>query len=80
MTLHDKGKALLQKGDTKQALDILVAADEKGFSRCKDKGILDKIDNYGLLCLDIAWTMFKLKDLSNLKGIISSWLRTTTIK
>jgi hypothetical protein len=25
------------------------------------------VDNYGLLCLDIAWTYFKLQDLNNLK-------------
>jgi hypothetical protein len=25
------------------------------------------VDNYGLLCLDIAWTYFKLQDINNLK-------------
>lgn len=29
--------------------------------------LLAMVDNYGLLCLDIAWTYFKLQDINNLK-------------
>lgn len=33
--------------------------------------LLAMVDNYGLLCLDIAWAYFKLQDLQNLQE--GSW-------
>jgi hypothetical protein len=36
-----------------------------GVSSSED--VLAMVDNYGLLCLDIAWNYFKLQDLTNLK-------------
>jgi len=65
MALQEKGKAMVRQGKFKEALEILTEAD-KAFSRCSNT-ILQSIDNYGLLCIDICWAYFKLKDLSVLK-------------
>jgi len=66
MTLHDRGKALMKKGDLKTAAQMFLRAESEGFSKCS-ADLLAMVDNYGLLCLDIAWTYFKLQDINNLK-------------
>ncbi|KAL6077187.1 positive regulation of proteasomal ubiquitin-dependent protein catabolic process [Balamuthia mandrillaris] len=66
MTLHDKAKTLLRTGDVKTALDLFLRADKEGFAKCSPD-ILSAVDNYGLLCLDIAWSYFLLQDMENLK-------------
>ncbi|ELR11499.1 UBA/TS-N domain containing protein [Acanthamoeba castellanii str. Neff] len=66
MTLHDRGKALVKKGDLKTAAQMFLRAESEGFSKCS-ADLLAMVDNYGLLCLDIAWTYFKLQDINNLK-------------
>lgn len=97
MTLHDRGKALVKKGDLKTAAQMFLRAESEGFSKwynirsrlvitlqpgltaasrrvscaCvrsySSADLLAMVDNYGLLCLDIAWTYFKLQDINNLK-------------
>ncbi len=68
MALHEKGKAMIKKGQFKEAVEILIEAD-RGFSKCSST-ILSMVDNYGLLCLDISWAYFQLKDLSVLKDAV----------
>lgn len=41
--------------------------------------ILSMIDNYGLLCLDLAWACFKLKDLSLLQNAQFKLTKVLTI-
>eukprot|EP01102_Stenamoeba_stenopodia_P007009 TRINITY_DN1956_c0_g1_i1.p1 TRINITY_DN1956_c0_g1~~TRINITY_DN1956_c0_g1_i1.p1 ORF type:complete len:433 (-),score=121.98 TRINITY_DN1956_c0_g1_i1:709-1905(-) len=62
MTLQEKARALSKDPTkTKLALELLVQADKEGFSKVAPQ-FLEVVDNYGLLCLDIAWAYFKLKD------------------
>eukprot|EP01100_Stratorugosa_tubuloviscum_P014110 TRINITY_DN737_c1_g1_i1.p1 TRINITY_DN737_c1_g1~~TRINITY_DN737_c1_g1_i1.p1 ORF type:complete len:567 (-),score=272.30 TRINITY_DN737_c1_g1_i1:5-1705(-) len=63
LTLSSKGKALADEGDFHGALEIYLQADSEGFSKCSEH-ILEMIDNYGVLCLDIVWLYFKLENPS----------------
>jgi len=64
MTLHEKGRAVLKDQKVTLALPLLLEADEE-FSKCRSQ-ILDSVDNYGILCLDIVWCYFMLKNLEQL--------------
>jgi hypothetical protein len=66
MALHDRAKAIAKQGDLRTALELFLRADTEGFSKCS-KELVNCIDNYGLLCLDIAWTWYQLKDLHHLR-------------
>jgi hypothetical protein len=65
MTLHEKGKACLLEKDLRSALDFFLEAD-KGFNQCELQ-LLNLVDNYALLCLDIAWTYFLMQNLDHFK-------------
>jgi len=57
---------LVKEGDYETALQLFLRAESEGFTKCSSD-LLEMMDNYGLLCLDIAWTYFKLKDPAYLK-------------
>ena len=64
MTLHEKGRAALKNKKVSLALPLLLEADEE-FSKCR-ADILNSVDNYAILCLDIVWCYFLLKNLEQL--------------
>ncbi|KAH3761762.1 NEDD8 ultimate buster 1 [Pelomyxa schiedti] len=59
LTLQSKGEKLLREGDFSTSLQVFLEADES-FSQCDDK-ILSAVDNYAILCLDVAWCYLKQK-------------------
>ena len=68
LTLHQKGKHLLHFGtseqDYHQALALLRECDRE-FQQCRSS-ILELVDNYALLCLDICWCQLLLRDTAGL--------------
>ncbi|KAL3266981.1 hypothetical protein HHI36_011129 [Cryptolaemus montrouzieri] len=64
MTLQEKGRTALKKGDLSKALVFLLEADEE-FKHCNSQ-LLTLVDNYALLDLDIAWCYLCLQSVSNL--------------
>lgn len=64
MTLHEKGRVALKKKEVAQALLLLLEAD-KEFSKCR-ADILNAVDNYAVLCLDIVWCYLCLKNVEDL--------------
>ncbi|XP_076460084.1 NEDD8 ultimate buster 1-like [Babylonia areolata] len=64
MTLHEKGRAALKAKNYSKALLLLLEAD-KEFRSCRAE-ILDKVDNFAILCLDIVWCYLCLENVSEL--------------
>jgi len=64
MSLHEKGKAALKKKQYSIALVLLLEA-ELEFSQCRSD-LLDMVDNFAILSLDIAWCYLLLQTLSEL--------------
>lgn len=64
MVLHEKGRTALKRKNYSEALLLLLEAD-KEFRTCNSQ-LLRKVDNYALLCLDIAWCYLSLKSVDQL--------------
>lgn len=64
MALHEKGRSALKREDFSRALVFFLEADEE-FKRCTSQ-ILNTVDNYALLDLDIAWCYLCLQSVGNL--------------
>lgn len=64
MTLHEKGRVALKRKEIEQSLLLLLEAD-KEFSKCR-ADILNAVDNYAVLCLDIVWCYLCLKNVEDL--------------
>ncbi|OWF42022.1 NEDD8 ultimate buster 1-like [Mizuhopecten yessoensis] len=64
MTLHEKGRAALKKQEYGRALLLLLEAD-KEFRKCR-ADILNAVDNYAVLCLDIVWCYLCLRNVEDL--------------
>jgi hypothetical protein len=70
MALHEKGRALVKRKNYVEALLVLTEADEH-FKLCR-MDILQAVDNYAILCLDIVWCYWCLKSLDHLPD--AGWL------
>ncbi|EDO49070.1 predicted protein [Nematostella vectensis] len=64
MTLHEKGKSMLKQKNYSEALVVLLEAD-KEFSQCRAQ-ILEAVDNYAILCLDVVWCYFGIRSIRDL--------------
>lgn len=64
MALHEKGRAALRTHKFSLALPLFLEADAE-FSKCSSQ-ILNSVDNYAILCLDIVWCYLQLKNLDQL--------------
>lgn len=73
MMLHEKGRAAMKRKEMSLSLLFLLEADEE-FKKCSSS-ILDRVDNYALLCLDIVWCYLRLQNVSALPDA-ESRLRT----
>eukprot|EP01084_Bolivina_argentea_P026908 50028_1 len=71
LTLHEKGKKLIQSKHYSDAIEILKLAFDS-LSKV-NKEFIQNIDNYGLLALDIVWCYYLNKDESNL-SLAAQWL------
>lgn len=59
LALHEKGRAALNKDAYAEALVLFLEADGE-YSTCTSQ-LLDTVDNYALLNLDIVWCYMCLK-------------------
>lgn len=59
LAMHEKGRAALKRDDFNEALIFLVEADCQ-YKTCNSK-MLESVDNYALLNLDIVWCYLMLK-------------------
>lgn len=66
MALHEKGKVLIHTGKYSDALVLLCEADVE-FNLCRSS-ILDVVDNYAILCLDLCWCYLNLEQISELSS------------
>lgn len=64
MAFHEKGKTALKQDDYSLALVMFLEADNE-FSQCNSQ-ILQSVDNYALLNLDIAWCYLCLRSVSQI--------------
>ncbi|XP_078443608.1 ubiquitin-associated (UBA)/TS-N domain-containing protein isoform X3 [Wolffia australiana] len=62
LMLHANGKKLVKKKTYRDALDVLMMAEE-AFSLCDPK-VIQMVDNFPILELDIVWCYFMLRDIS----------------
>ena len=64
LTLYEKGKVPLKRNDFNEALLLFLEADQQ-FRVCNSQ-LLDVVDNYALLNLDIVWCYLCLKSFNQL--------------
>ncbi|KAG8066456.1 hypothetical protein GUJ93_ZPchr0004g39088 [Zizania palustris] len=65
LMLHQKAKTFIKRDKHKDALDVLMMAEE-AFSLCDPK-LIERVDNVPMLQLDIVWCYFVLHDVSCLE-------------
>lgn len=69
MSLHEKGRAALKRKDFDLALVLLLEASQK-FQSVRSE-LLDSVDNFGLLNLDIAWCYVSLGNITQLEDAVA---------
>lgn len=67
LSLHEKGRLSLKNKNYSNALIYLLEADSE-FKQCRSD-ILESVDNFAVLCLDISWCYLCLKNLSALSDV-----------
>jgi hypothetical protein len=67
LALHEKGRSALKSQLFSRALVFLLEAD-KVYGQCQSS-ILEMVDNYGLLNLDIAWCYLSLQSIAELPQV-----------
>ncbi|KAL4217081.1 positive regulation of proteasomal ubiquitin-dependent protein catabolic process [Mactra antiquata] len=68
IALHEKGRQALKKKNIPLALPLLLESD-KEFRQCRCD-ILEMVDNYAILCLDIVWCYLCLKNVDDLPDAV----------
>jgi hypothetical protein len=66
--LHAIGRQRMQRDDFKSALVFLLQADQEW--NLLDKSWRDRVDNFGLLQLDIGWVSLKLESMDSLSDVL----------
>ena len=66
MALHEKGKVLVSANKFSDALVLLCEADVE-FNQCRSS-ILEVVDNYAILSLDLCWCYLNLEQISELSS------------
>jgi len=64
LAFHEKGRRAMKNGDFSKALVFLLEADNV-YSQCQSQ-ILENVDNFGMLNLDVAWSYLNLQSISEL--------------
>lgn len=64
LALHEKGRACMNRENYSEALVLFLEADNE-FSTCQSR-LLESVDNYALLNLDIVWCYLCLKSVTQL--------------
>lgn len=64
LAIHEKGRAALRRNAFKEALIFLLEADNE-YRTCNSK-LLETVDNYALLNLDVVWCYIVLKSINML--------------
>lgn len=59
LAMHEKGRSALKREDFNEALILLLDADRE-YKTCNSQ-MLESVDNYALLNLDIVWCYLMLK-------------------
>ncbi|CAF0966900.1 unnamed protein product [Brachionus calyciflorus] len=67
MILHEKSKILMKKKNFLKSVILLAEADNE-FKGCEDKSLLERVDNYALLNMDIIWCYLNMENLNDLKN------------
>lgn len=68
LTLNEKGRACLKKKDYSTAILFLLES-ESAFSHCRSD-ILQAVDNFAILCLDIVWCYLCLQHIDQLPSAV----------
>ncbi len=69
MSLHEKGRAAIKRDDFNLALVLLLEASEQ-FGKVRSE-LLENVDNFGLLNLDVVWCYVRLGNIDQLTDAVS---------
>ncbi|XP_046850929.1 NEDD8 ultimate buster 1-like [Xenia sp. Carnegie-2017] len=64
MTLHEQGRRMAEQRQYADALPLFLAAEEE-FRQCRSE-VLNAVDNYAILCLDVVWCYLQLQSIRDL--------------
>ncbi|CAF3173991.1 unnamed protein product [Rotaria socialis] len=76
MTLHEKGRSFLRQRDYLSALSLFSEADNE-FRQCSSQ-MLNSVDNWGLLNLDIVWCYLCMQNVNDLQDAVERLVRCDT--
>ncbi|UJR33117.1 hypothetical protein I4U23_020574 [Adineta vaga] len=76
MTLHEKGRSFLRQRDYLSALALFSEADHE-FRQCSSQ-MLNSVDNWGLLNLDIVWCYLCMQNVNDLQDAAERLMKCDT--